>query len=51
MACKGCAKKKVIPLMQTFTVRIVVSKISDTKKTRDITQKLKIYAKELINKN
>lgn len=48
MACKGCAKKKVIPLTQTFTVRIVVPKAISTSKIRDITQKLKIYAKELI---
>jgi len=49
MACKGCAKKKVIPLIQTFTVRIIVPKLVSTSKIRDITRKLKKYAKELIN--
>ena len=49
MGCKGCAKKKVIPITQTFTVRIVVPRPVSTSKIREITQKLNKYAKELIN--
>lgn len=49
MACRGCGSKKNIPIIQTFTVRIIVPKLADTRKTREIIKKLQKYAKELIN--
>ncbi len=48
MGCRGCGKKKV-PTVQTFKVRITVPKIIGTLDAREITRKLEIYAKELIN--
>jgi len=50
MGCRGCGKKKS-PTIQTFKVRVTVPKPIGTLDAREITRKLVIYAKELINKN
>lgn len=48
MGCRGCGKKKV-PTIQTFKVRVTVPKPIGSLQAKDITRKLQIYAKELIN--
>jgi len=45
MGCRGCTKKKGLTI-QTFKVKINVPENTDIKV---ITQKLIVYAKELIN--
>jgi len=48
MACGGCSKKKA-PLIQTFRVYVDVHKDITLPEIKDITIKLKNYAKKLIN--
>ena len=48
MGCSGCSRKKV-PIIQTFRVNVEVPVDITVDKIRDITIKLKNYAKVLIN--
>ena len=48
MGCSGCSRKKV-PTTQTFRVKVDVPVSVKADKIRDITIKLKTYAKELVN--
>ena len=48
MGCSGCSRKKV-PTTQTFRVKVDVPVNITVDEIRDITIKLKNYAKVLIN--
>ena len=48
MGCRGCSKKKS-PTIQVFKVRVTVPKPIGTLDAKDITRKLVIYAKELLD--
>jgi len=48
MGCSGCSKKKA-PVTQTFRVYVEVPKDITLAEIKDITIKLKNYAKVLIN--
>ena len=50
MGCRGCSKKKV-PVVQTFKVVVEAPENIDPVEIRNITNKLKARAKELINES